>query len=100
MDLAKQLDPLSVVTTVSLPVAYHGAERIPEAGAMFEQARALAPDHPLVLIFTLIHDLTRLDYERLAVEYPHALRVTGRLESAPRGNPAVVPSCILECPTH
>jgi TolB-like protein/Tfp pilus assembly protein PilF len=77
IEQAKQLDPLSVVTTVSLAAAYDGAERVPEAAAMFAQARGLAPDHPLVLIFASIHDLTRGDVERLALDYSHLLRLTG-----------------------
>lgn len=77
MERAKQLDPLSIVTTVSLAAAYDGAERLPEANAIFEQARVLAPDHPLVLIFASIHDLTRGDYERLAADYARLLLVTG-----------------------
>jgi hypothetical protein len=77
MERARQLDPFSVVTTVSLAAAYDGAERAPEADAMFEQARLLAPDHPLVLIFAAIHDLSRGDYEQLAVDFPRLLRVTG-----------------------
>jgi TolB-like protein/Tfp pilus assembly protein PilF len=77
MERARQLDPLSVVTTVSLAAAYDGAERAPEADAMFEQARLLAPDHPLVLYFASVHDLSRSDHERLAADYPHLLRVTG-----------------------
>ena len=77
MERAKQLDPLSVVTTLSLAAAYDGAERIPDANAMYEQARLLAPDHPLVLIFASTHDLTRGDYEHLAADYSRLLRVSG-----------------------
>ena len=77
IDVARQLDPLSIVTIVSLAAAYDGAERVREATATFEQAKVLAPDHPLVLIFASIHDLARRDYDRLAVDFPHLLRVTG-----------------------
>jgi len=77
MERVKQLDPLSVVTTVSLAAAYDGAERVPEADAMFEQARSLAPDHPLVLYFGSVHELIRGDYDELAADYSHLLRVTG-----------------------
>ncbi len=82
MERAKQLDPLSAVMTVSLAAAYDGAERIPEAKAMFEQARLLAPDHPLVLILASLHDLARSDYEQLATDYARLLRVTGTDSSA------------------
>ena len=77
MERAKQLDPLSVVTTVSLAAAYDGAERAPEADAMLEQARLLAPDHPLVLYFASVHDLYRGEYERLAADFARLARVTG-----------------------
>jgi len=77
IDVARQLDPLSTVTIVSLAAAYDGAERVREATATFEQAKVLAPDHPLVLIFASIHDLARRDYDRLAVDFPRLLRVTG-----------------------
>ena len=77
MERAKQLDPLSIVTTVSLAAAYDGAERLPEANATFEQARVLAPDHPLVLYFASIHDITRGDYDRLAADFARLLLVTG-----------------------
>ena len=82
MERAKQLDPLSAVATVSLAAAYDGAERIPEANAMFEQARLLAPDHPLVLTLASLHDLARSDYEHLAADYARLLRVNGTDSSA------------------
>lgn len=76
MERAKQLDPVSVVTTVSLAAAYDGAERAPEADAMVEQARVLAPDHPLVLYFASVHDLFRGEYEQLAADFARLARVT------------------------
>jgi len=81
MELARQLDPLSIVTTVSLGAAYDGADRIRDADSVFQQARMLGPEHPLVLTFTSFHDLTRRDYDQLALDFPHLLRVSG-LDSA------------------
>lgn len=77
VELARQLDPFSVVTTVSLATAYDGAERVADAEATFEQARALAPNHPLVSIYASIHDLSRGDFARLAADFSRYLRVTG-----------------------
>lgn len=77
MERAKQLDPTSVVTIVSLAAAYDGAERSPEADAMFDQARSLAPEHPLVLYFGSVHELTRGEYDKLATDYAHLLRIDG-----------------------
>jgi len=51
MERAKQLDPLSEIIVTSLGFAYDGAERPGEAEAQFDQARAIAPDHPLTLSF-------------------------------------------------
>jgi TolB-like protein/Tfp pilus assembly protein PilF len=82
MERAKQLDPLSVVTTVSLATAYDGAERRPEADAMFEQARQLAPDHGVVLYFASVHDLYRGDNENLAADFARLARSTGADSSA------------------
>lgn len=82
MERARQLDPLSVVTTVSLAAAYDGAERASEADAMFEQARLLAPDHPLVLYFASVHDLFRGEKEKLATDFARLTRVMGADSSA------------------
>jgi tetratricopeptide (TPR) repeat protein len=74
---AAELDPVSVVTTVSLAGAYDLAGRPGDAAAAFARARSLAPDHMLVLAFTSAHDLLRRDYDALADDWVHLLRVSG-----------------------
>lgn len=69
MERAKQLDPLSVIIVASLGFAYDGAERPGEAEAQFDQARAIAPDHPLTLCFGFIHELLSGDYAQAAADY-------------------------------
>jgi TolB-like protein len=77
MERAKQLDPLSMVIVVSLAAAYDGAERWQDASAMYDEVRALAPDHPLVAAFGFWHDLLRGDAEASAAQYPAFHRTLG-----------------------
>jgi TolB-like protein len=74
---AAQLDPNSVVITVSLAAGYDLTGRAADAAATFARARSLAPDHPLVSAFGLSHDLFRRDYDALADDWTHFLRVIG-----------------------
>jgi tetratricopeptide (TPR) repeat protein len=69
MERARQLDPLSVIIITSLGFAYDGAERPREAAVQFDQARAVAPNHPLTLSFGFIHDLLGGDYAQAAADY-------------------------------
>ena len=84
MERARELDPLSVVTIVSLAAAYDGAERRDDATAMYAQARALGPDHLVVLFFASAHDLYRRDYEQLATDYSRLVMFTGADSSVAR----------------
>ena len=77
IERARELDPYSVVTAVSLAAAYDGADRPADADAMFEHVRVLAPDHPLALIFASVHDLSRGDNDHLASDFSGLLRVSG-----------------------
>jgi len=69
MEQAKQLDPLSMIITLSLAAAYDGAERWEDASASYEQARALAPDHRLVAAFGFWHDLLSGNPEAAATHF-------------------------------
>ena len=84
MERAKALDPLSMVITVSLAAAYDGAERWEEASALYEQARALAPNHSLVGAFGFSHDLLRGDSDAAAAHFPAAAQMVG-LDSTAAG---------------
>ena len=77
MERAKDLDPLSLVIVVSLAAAYDGAERWSEAAAMYDQVRALAPDHPLTLLLGFGHDLMQGHTEQAASEYRRFAVATG-----------------------
>ena len=66
MERAKQLDPLSLVITISVVFAYDGAGRWNEAEAMADQSRALDPDHPLTILFAdFLHDASHRHLERI-----------------------------------
>lgn len=77
MERAKDLDPLSLVIVVSLAATYDGAERWREAEAMYDQVRALAPDHPLTLLFGFGHDLMHGHTEQAASDYRRLMVATG-----------------------
>ncbi len=76
MSRARDLDPLSLVIVVSLGMAYDGAERWDDAEAAYEQAAAIAPDHPLLIQFRFWHDLLRGATDR----WPDAFARVARLE--------------------
>jgi serine/threonine-protein kinase len=77
MERAKQLDPLSLIIIVSLGFAYDGADQPREAKALFDQARAIAPDHYLTVTFGFIHALLSGDYAQAAADYRGFLVATG-----------------------
>ena len=77
MERAKQLDPLSIIIVTSLGFAYDGAERWREAAVQFDQARAIAPDHPLTGAFGFIHELLVRNFDQAAADYRRYLVITG-----------------------
>jgi tetratricopeptide (TPR) repeat protein len=77
MERAKQLDPLSIIVVTSLGFAYDGAERWRDGAVQFEQARAIAPDHPVTRAFGFIHELLARNFDQAAAEYRGYLVVTG-----------------------
>jgi serine/threonine-protein kinase len=85
MERAKQLDPLSIIIVTSLGFAYDGAERWREADVQFDQARAIAPDHPLTGAFGFIHELLARNFDQAAADYRRYLLVT-RSDTAHAGD--------------
>jgi serine/threonine-protein kinase len=77
MELAKQLDPLSIIIVTSLGFAYDGAERWREAAVQFDHARAIAPDHRLTRAFGFIHELLARNFDQAAADYHRYLVVIG-----------------------
>ena len=74
MERAKELDPTSLVITVSLAFAYDGAERWSEAEAMVDQSRALDAEHPLTIVFAeLFHDIDHRHLERIPTAFRRAM---------------------------
>jgi len=77
MERAKELDPLSMIITVSLAAAYDGAERWTDASAMYDESRALSPNHLLVMMFGFWHGLLSGDAVRAADYYRRYLLTRG-----------------------
>ena len=74
MERAKELDPTSLVITISLVFAYDGAERWGEAEAMVDQSRALDAEHPLTIVFAeLFHDIDHRHLERIPADFRSAM---------------------------
>jgi tetratricopeptide (TPR) repeat protein len=77
MERARELDPLSLVIVVSLAIAYDGGDRGADATPLYDQAQALDPEHPLTLVFLVIHDLVLGRIEAAASTYRRLRIATG-----------------------
>jgi TolB-like protein/Tfp pilus assembly protein PilF len=69
MNRARELDPLSIVTLVSLASAYAGAERWDDANATNEQALAMSPENSLALWLSAAEALIHRDFDRFGTDY-------------------------------
>ena len=78
MERAKEIDPSSLVITISLVLAYDGAERWSEAEAMAQQSRALDRDHALTIAFAdFLHSVNHRHLERIPDDYRRFLVARG-----------------------
>ena len=77
MERARELDPLSYVIVVSLAAAYDGGDRPAKAAALYAQAQALSPDHPLTLQLLFAHELILGQMEPAAADFRRFLIRTG-----------------------
>ncbi len=69
MERAKELDPSSLVITISMVFAYDGAERWAEAEAMAAQSRALDANHSLTVQFAdVMHDVLHRHLDRVPAD--------------------------------
>jgi hypothetical protein len=76
MERAKELDPTSLVITISMVLAYDGAERWSEAEAMADQSRALDRNHPLTLTFAdFLHDAMHRHLDRIPLVFRRAAQL-------------------------
>ena len=83
MERAKELDPTSLVITISLVFAYDGAARWSEAEAMVDQSRALDAEHPLTIVFAeLFHDIDHPHLERIPADFRRAMLARSSGDSA------------------
>jgi len=79
MEIAHRLDPLSHVITLSLAIAYDGANRFAEASPLYEQGLAQSPEAWYAWVGRFTHDLALGQLERAAVALRNSCRGPGFL---------------------
>lgn len=85
MERARDLDPLSLVIIMSLAFAYDAGGRAAEAPPLYDQALALYPEHPLVLLGMVSHDMVVGQMDRAASDYRRLLIAGGTDSSRAAG---------------
>jgi TolB-like protein len=74
---AKELDPTSLVITLSLAYAYNWDARWVEAEAMADQLRALDPGDRRTIVFDLLHDVSHRHLERIPRDVRRVMQASG-----------------------
>jgi TolB-like protein len=89
MEIAHRLDPLSHVITLSLAVAYDGADRFAEATPLYAQGLAQSPEAYYAWVTRFAHDLALGQLDQAAVALRTGLKGPG-LTIDSRHSPAMI----------